>query len=471
MSDNSNTGRRKSGSDRERIRNITDQVHPERENGNRKKKKSTASGRQRPMTSEDIELRRQRRKIVEHRRKLRRKQRMHRIFTILVSGIVVAAIVVTIVIVRGFTTGSGHDSKGLEAYDSGDYETAAEEFKKAITYDDNNADYYIHLGMAYIDESSSTDAVNTLNQALQYASGDRQSALAYRGIGIADFVSGDYEGAADAFDSALALDISDEDLKLDILYYKAKAQVRADDYSGAADTYSQIIEIDDTSNARMLRADVYKHQHDYENEETDLRKALDLSGNSYLIYMDLYDALADQGKDDEAKQVLNEALEIGGDGKEDLFNRGMIEIHLGDYDAAADDLNQSLDKGYDEALLGLGKCAAASGDYGTAIADYEKYINETGVSKSDTRLAAVTYELYASSLIGAGRYEDALQACQNGLAVGDSTTEAALTFDMAVTNEYLGNWEDAYNIMKSYVEEYPDDDKGMKEYTFLESRL
>ena len=42
---------------------------------------------------------------------------------------------------------------------------------------------------------------------------------------------------------------------------------------------------------------------------------------------------------------------------------------------------------------------------------------------------------------------------------------------MAVTNEYLGNWEDAYNIMKSYVEEYPDDDKGMKEYTFLESRL
>ena len=104
-------------------------------------------------------------------------------------------------------------------------------------------------------------------------------------------------------------------------------------------------------------------------------------------------------------------------------------------------------------------------------ADYEKYINETGVSKSDTRLAAVTYELYASSLIGAGRYEDALQACQNGLAVGDSTTEAALTFDMAVTNEYLGNWEDAYNIMKSYVEEYPDDDKGMKEYTFLESRL
>lgn len=467
MSEKEDKEKKQPVQDRDRIRNITDEVHPERAARNRKR----TGGRRRNLTEEELELRSKRRKIIEKRRAIRRRQKRRRIFTIAVSCIVAVAIIVTVMVVRGFSSGSGHDQNGLEAYNNGDYDTAVSEFRQAISYDDNNAGYYIHLGMAYIEQSACDEAISSFNQALQYAKGDEQEALAYRGIGIADFVSGDYNAAVDAFNDALALKISDDSLETDILYYKAKAQVRNTDYNAAVDTYTQIIEIDDTANARILRAEVYKRQGDYENEEADLRSALEISGNSYLIYMDLYDALMEQNREDDAEAVLNEALEIGGSSKEDLFNRGMVEIHLGDYDAAESDLNQALDKGNEEALLGLGKCAAASGDYDTAIADIEKYISENGVSEDDAQLAAVTYELYASSLIGAGRYDEALQACQDGLAVGDSTTEAALTFDEAVVYEYQGDWEKAYKIMQEYVEAYPYDDKGMKEYTFLESRI
>ena len=56
-------------------------------------------------------------------------------------ALVIAALVVTVFSVKNYNSGSRHDNKGMNAYESGDYDTAVNEFKEAISYDGSNADY------------------------------------------------------------------------------------------------------------------------------------------------------------------------------------------------------------------------------------------------------------------------------------------------------------------------------------------
>lgn len=100
----------------------------------------------------------------------------------------------------------------------------------------------------------------------------------------------------------------------------------------------------------------------------------------------MYSALEAQGKDDEAKQVLNDALQLSGSSGEDYYNRGMIYVDLQDYTNAADMLNKSYDKGYKAALLGLGELSYTQQDYDTALTYYGKYFDEVDISSVDAPL-------------------------------------------------------------------------------------
>lgn len=100
----------------------------------------------------------------------------------------IAALVVTVFSVKNYNSGSRHDNKGMNAYESGDYDTAVNEFKEAISYDGSNADYYIHLGMAYVEQKSYDEALGYFNQAEGCAENDDQKALLNRGRGLPVFI-------------------------------------------------------------------------------------------------------------------------------------------------------------------------------------------------------------------------------------------------------------------------------------------
>lgn len=455
-------------SDRSRINNITNKVHPEYEVPKKRPARRTEEDEE--MARKRAEARRKK-QHQERRRKIIRRRKQKQALRLVAACLVIAALVVTVFSVKNYNSGSRHDNKGMNAYESGDYDTAVNEFKEAISYDGSNADYYIHLGMAYVEQKSYDEALGYFNQAEGCAENDDQKALLNRGRGIACLYQGDYQTAIKWFGDALNISSQSNDIRIDTLYYKAEAEQKSGDYQAAVQSYGQIIDLKDDAGTRMLRGMAYMQLQDYASAEKDLYAAIKQSRKSYAVYRTLYSALEAQGKDDEAKQVLNDALQLSGSSGEDYYNRGMIYVDLQDYTNAADMLNKSYDKGYKAALLGLGELSYTQQDYDTALTYYGKYFDEVDISSVDASLAAKAYNQYAAVLLAKGEYEKAAQACESGLTYNDRESDAALSFNLIVSYEHLEQWEDAYNTAKTYVSKYPEDTKGQKEYQFLESRV
>lgn len=455
-------------SDRSRIKNITNKVHPEYEVPKKRPARRTEEDEE--MARKRAEARRKK-QHQERRRKIIRRRKQKQALRLVAACLVIAALVVTVFSVKNYNSGSRHDNKGMNAYESGDYDTAVNEFKEAISYDGSNADYYIHLGMAYVEQKSYDEALGYFNQAEGCAENDEQKALLNRGRGIACLYQGDYQTAIKWFGDALNISSQSNDIRIDTLYYKAEAEQKSGDYQAAVQSYGQIIDLKDDAGTRMLRGMAYMQLQDYASAEKDLYAAIKQSRKSYAVYRTLYSALEAQGKDDEAKQVLNDALQLSGSSGEDYYNRGMIYVDLQDYTNAADMLNKSYDKGYKAALLGLGELSYTQQDYDTALTYYGKYFDEVDISSVDASLAAKAYNQYAAVLLAKGEYEKAAQACESGLTYNDRESDAALSFNLIVSYEHLEQWEDAYNTAKTYVSKYPEDTKGQKEYQFLESRV
>lgn len=455
-------------SDRSRIKNITNKVHPEYEVPKKRPARRTEEDEE--MARKRAEARRKK-QHQERRRKIIRRRKQKQALRLVAACLVIAALVVTVFSVKNYNSGSRHDNKGMNAYESGDYDTAVNEFKEAISYDGSNADYYIHLGMAYVEQKSYDEALGYFNQAEGCAENDDQKALLNRGRGIACLYQGDYQTAIKWFGDALNISSQSNDIRIDTLYYKAEAEQKSGDYQAAVQSYGQIIDLKDDAGTRMLRGMAYMQLQDYASAEKDLYAAIKQSRKSYTVYRTLYSAIEAQGKDDEAKQVLNDALQLSGSSGEDYYNRGMIYVDLQDYTNAADMLNKSYDKGYKAALLGLGEVSYTQQDYDTALTYYGKYFDEVDISSVDASLAAKAYNQYAAVLLAKGEYEKAAQACESGLTYNDRESDAALSFNLIVSYEHLEQWEDAYNTAKTYVSKYPEDTKGQKEYQFLESRV
>lgn len=455
-------------SDRSRIKNITNKVHPEYEVPKKRPARRTEEDEE--MARKRAEARRKK-QHQERRRKIIRRRKQKQALRLVAACLVIAALVVTVFSVKNYNSGSRHDNKGMNAYESGDYDTAVNEFKEAISYDGSNADYYIHLGMAYVEQKSYDEALGYFNQAEGCAENDDQKALLNRGRGIACLYQGDYQTAIKWFGDALNISSQSNDIRIDTLCYKAEAEQKSGDYQAAVQSYGQIIDLKDDAGTRMLRGMAYMQLQDYASAEKDLYAAIKQSRKSYAVYRTLYSALEAQGKDDEAKQVLNDALQLSGSSGEDYYNRGMIYVDLQDYTNATDMLNKSYDKGYKAALLGLGEVSYTQQDYDTALTYYGKYFDEVDISSVDASLAAKAYNQYAAVLLAKGEYEKAAQACESGLTYNDRESDAALSFNLIVSYEHLEQWEDAYNTAKTYVSKYPEDTKGQKEYQFLESRV
>ena len=215
------------GSEKNRIKNITSKVHPEyAASSNRKRSSRELSEEEKEKRAQIAEVRR-RRQHQERRRKIIQRRKRQRALRIIASCLIVVALVVTVFMVKNYNSGSRHDNKGLNAYENGDYETAVNEFKEAISYDGNNADYFVHLGMAYIEQKSYDEALGYFNQAESAAESDDQKVNLNRGRGIACLYQGNYEDAVKWFNEALAVSSQSNDIRIDTLYYKAEAEQKS----------------------------------------------------------------------------------------------------------------------------------------------------------------------------------------------------------------------------------------------------
>ena len=98
-------------------------------------------------------------------------------------------------------------SKGIESYNSGDYEAAIESFQKACdagpSDDYTMSDIYSCLGNSYLASGNMDKALENYNSALQE---DPENVRNYTNLAIAYRQNGDNESAKELYEEALKID-------------------------------------------------------------------------------------------------------------------------------------------------------------------------------------------------------------------------------------------------------------------------
>lgn len=363
-----------------------------------------------------------------------------------------------------FGAGARNNDRGLEAYAAGNYQEAESYFQAAVDGVGKQSTYYQNLAVAQLELAQYDKAHASVTEGLNDTTDQETIQGLYRSQGIIYLQQGQYDNALKSFALTLAnTNGGYNEVQTDTLYYQAEAYEKMDNYQGAVSAYTEIINQTQDAQAYLQRGLNYSYLGDYANTEADLLRAIENSKKSYLAYLTLYDAQIAQEKTTEAEETLTNALTLGGDSGEDLAYQGMIYLHMGDNSKAAAVLQQSLDKGYAGANLGFGILFMAQELYGDAKTSIEAYF---AAGEGDGN----AYNQYGLCLLKLEDYTGAIAAFQQGMTYNEGSTMQALLFNEITAYEYSAQWQTAYEKAQAYVSRYPDDAKGVKELTFLESR-
>lgn len=252
----------------------------------------------------------------------------------------------------------------------------------------------------------------------------QQQALKQEGMQLQ--LSGDYDGAIEKYEKALKLaDMKVQAPEIDLAYYKASAQYQSGDLSGAIDTYTSIIDLKDSGEARLGRGILYVKAKEAEKAGEDLTKALKKNDSSMM--------------------------------------KGIVYQVAGDSDKAKECFEKAKQEGDPDAVFFLANLYEKEGDYNYAMILLEEYI-------AGGKAGAEGYLSVARHYFDNGAYEDALNAVQSGIALGNSGVYKELLQEEVICRERLGDFAGAREKAEAYLEIYPEEEAMAKEYEFLRSR-
>ncbi len=294
-----------------------------------------------------------------------------------------------------------------------------------------------------------------------------QQMLAYRGLGLADMGLADYEGAAAAFQKALAetddrMRGNTEDLRL----YLATAQYRMRDYEDVILTCGDLLEETEGGNADayFLRGASYLIQGDTESAKKDFDAAVALTPEDYDLYLNIYECYEQMNLSGIGADYLQSALEIKGESTEYEYNQGRVYYYLGNYEQAQQELSGPVKEEYEPAMYLIGKVYLALDDYDHAIAIYRQIEESFGQSPECSNGLALC-------AMQDGDYDAALEYIEQGLQMdGDANARQELYFNEIIVYEKKLDFETAREKAQAYAKAYPSDEAGQKEWEFLSSR-
>jgi len=241
----------------------------------------------------------------------------------------------------------------------------------------------------------------------------KEKELREQAIGFME--QGDYSAAVARFDEALSnKDGKYSTLEIDILRYKAEAQILAGDYASAADTYAQL---------RKLDGD----RPEYMNLEVISRVR---SGESLTRCLQLYEHSCEVDPvgtgSSQALYVLGTALSKSGDAQFIEQARVLYERALNTEGAQTGELYNR-----------IGTLAFESGDYDTAVEWFQKGI----------------------------------QFVTDHPGMGEEDVMASLKYNIAICYEYKQDYKTAKNLFEEYAQQYGSTEVIEHEIEFLESRI
>ena len=289
--------------------------------------------------------------------------------------------------------------------------------------------------------------------------------LSFRQEGITLMENGKYEEALEKFQSALDLSLGKVgETEMDICFYKAEAQYMLGNVEDAMATYTAIIDFNENAKAYFLRGNLYYSLDDEENALKDYAAAIEQEKKDYELYIGVYEALTAHGKDKEAQEYLNQALEISGNSAYDKMQKGRINFFLGENQTALSLLEEAAKGKEYQAFYYLAEIYSGMGDEASSQSNMNAYI-ESG--------AADAYSLFqvANDELGKGNPDMAIECLKAALELESVSNKQVIMKTLVIAYEQKLDFASALEVVTEYVELYPDDEEAQREYTFLETRI
>ncbi len=287
--------------------------------------------------------------------------------------------------------------------------------------------------------------------------------LAYRGLGLAYMELAQYNEAVQAFEAAR--DSADSHMEgniLDIELYLATAQYRGGNYDETAATCDHILEEYESADAYFLRGASRLHDDMQDEAVADFDAAVALRPNSYDLYLDIYECYRGLNLSGLGSSYLQSALDIQGEDTEHYYNRGRIYYYLEDYEEAQRQLTGPVEAEYEPAMALMGKVYLALQDYVHAQGMYQRIEQKSGKSTA-------TCNGLALCALSSNEYDMALSYIADGLEM-ESGDKRELYFNEIVAYEKKRDFATAKVKAQEYMQRYPADEAGAREWTFLSTR-
>lgn len=292
---------------------------------------------------------------------------------------------------------------------------------------------------------------------------EEQRELRLEGITLME--NGKYEEALEKFQGALDLSLGKVgNIETDICFYKAEAQYMLGDLESAMTTYTAIIDFNKDARAYFLRGNLYYSLGEEENALKDYAAAIEKEENDYGIYIGVYESLIAHGKEKEAQDYLNQALELKGNTAYDKMQKGRINYLLGENETALSLLEEAAKGKEKQAYYYLAEIYSLMGDEESAKSNMNAYM-ESGIADS--------YGLFtiANDELTKGNYDMVVECLTAALKLEKVPNKQIIMKTLVIAYEYKKDFASALDIMTKYVAEYPDDEEAKRELTFLETRI
>ena len=288
---------------------------------------------------------------------------------------------------------------------------------------------------------------------------------AYRGLGIALMGQAKYSEAVSAFNSALAAtDDKMPDTVKDLLLYRESAEYRGEDYDAVIKTAESLINMDEKlKEPYFYRGAAYLYQGEQDKAKSNFDYAVSLDPSNYNLYLNIYQVYNENHLSGIGDEYLQTALGTEPTDKESYYHVGQIYFYLEQYDEAAQALNEPLSENYVPAMSLMGQIYLAREDYDNAKAMYTQV---QSIEPDSTE----SYNGLALCALAQNDVQTALQYITQGLALSGNEGKQDLYFNEIVAYERNLDFLTAKTKCQTYVENYPTDEKGQRELTFLNSR-
>lgn len=328
----------------------------------------------------------------------------------------------------GSTADTAKTDSGYAASAQGDYQSAQQAFETALT--------------------EGEDAVQ-----------------AYRGLGIALMGQARYSEAVTAFNQALAAtDDKMDKTVIDLLRYKESAQYRAQDYDGTIETAELLLERDSScADAYFFSGAACLSRGDEDKAKVNFDSALAMDPGDYSLYLNIYRVYNENHLSGIGDEYLQTALSQEPEDNESRYEVGQIYFYLEQYEEAQAAIAQPVADNYEPALSLQGQIYLARQEYDNAKAIYAKILS---VSPDN----ADSYNGLALTALSQDDPDTALSYISQGLQLPGDEGKQQLYFNEIVAYERKLDFSTARAKCEEYVKNYPTDEEGRKELTFLASR-